>query len=141
MSHFSILGLFNLLFLLQTQEGIMEHARFIQHAGKDIFVLDFTNKKPDEALVLIDECARQVRSRPNGSVRTLTLVSGGTFSQDVLSGLKELTKGNAPHVCTAALVGVTGLYKVALQAVSLFSKRQFFMFDCKNEALDFLAQN
>ncbi len=119
----------------------MEHARFIQHNGQDVFVLDFTDKKPAEALILIDECARQVRSRPEGSVLTLTLVSGGTFSQDVLSALKELTRGNGPYVRTAALVGITGLYKVALQAVSLFSKRQFFMFDCRNEALDFLVQS
>lgn len=119
----------------------MEHAQFIQHRGKEVFILDFTNKKPAEALLLIDECARQVRSQPEGSVLTLTMVSGGTFSQDVLSALKELTKGNAPFVQTAALVGVTGLYKVALQAVSLFSKRQFFMFDCRNEALDFLVTN
>ncbi len=119
----------------------MEHARFIRHAGKDVFVLDFRNKKPDEALVLIEECARQVRNRPEGSVLTLTLVSGGTFSQDVLNALKELTRGNAPYVRTAALVGITGLYKVALQGVSLFSKRQFFMFDCMDEALDFLVAN
>lgn len=117
----------------------MENARFIQHAGKEVFVLDFTDKKPDAALLLIDECARQVRARAEGSVRTLTLVSGGTFSQDVLAGLKDLTKGNAPFVEKAALVGVTGLYKVALQAVSMFSKRQFHMFDSKNEALSFLT--
>ena len=118
----------------------MENACFIQHAGKEVFVLDFTNKKPAEALQLIDECARQVQLRPEGSVVTLTLVSGGTFSQDVLSGLKALTKGNAPYVNKAALVGITGLYKVALQAVSMFSKRQFFMFDCKNEALNLQAR-
>ena len=117
----------------------MENACFIQHAGKEVFVLDFTDKKPDAALQLIDECARAVRKRPEGSVVTLTLVSGGTFSQDVLAGLKDLTKGNGPYVRKAALVGITGLYKVALQAVSMFSKRQFHMFDCKNEALDFLT--
>ena len=118
----------------------MEHAKFIQHAGKEVFVLDFTDKKPAAALELIEECARQVRTRPEASVRTLTLVSGGTFSQEVLSGLKDLTKGNAPYVNKAALVGITGLYKVALQAVSMFSKRQFHMFDCKNEALNFLVK-
>lgn len=119
----------------------MEHAKFIMHAGKEVFVLDFTNKKPAEAMTLIDECALQVRKRPEGTVLTLTLVSGGTFSQEVLSGLKDLTKGNAPHVRKAALVGITGLYKVALQAVSMFSKRQFHMFDCKDEALDFLTSS
>ena len=117
----------------------MEHAKFIQHFGKEVFVLDFTDKKPAAALDLIEECARQVRTRPHGTVLTLTLVSGGTFSQEVLTGLKELTKGNAPYVNKAALVGITGLYKVALQAVSMFSKRQFHMFDDKNEALTFLT--
>ncbi len=64
----------------------MEHAKFIRHAGKEVFVLDFTDKKPAAALDLIEECARQVRTRPEASVRTLTLVAGGTFSQEVPHG-------------------------------------------------------
>jgi len=51
-----------------------------------------------------------------------------------------LTKGNEPYVEKAALVGVSGLYKVLVSAVMLFSKREFYMFDEKNEALDFLVE-
>lgn len=119
----------------------MERAQFVQHKGKEIFVLDCSDCKPADAHPIIDECARQVRSRPPKSVRTLTIASGGTFDNEIISKLKDLTKGNEPHVHKAALVGITGLYKVVVSAISMFSKREFHLFDTMEEALDFLAEN
>jgi len=118
----------------------MEKARFVQHRGKEIFILDCSNCKPAEVHEIIDECARQVRCRPAKSVRTLTIAGGGKFDNETISKLKELTKGNEPHVYKAALVGITGLYKVVVTAISMFSKREFHMFDTTEEALDFLAE-
>ena len=117
----------------------MERARFIQHQGKEIFQLDCSNCKPADIHLIIDECARVVRSRPPKSVRTLTIAGGGAFDQEVVGKLKELTKGNEPYVMKSAVVGITGLYKVVLLAVSAFSKREFHLFDSVDEARDFLA--
>lgn len=119
----------------------MERARFVQHKGKEIFVLDCSNCKPAEVHLIIDECARQVRRRTAKSVRTLTIAGGGRFDNETIGKLKELTKGNEPFVHNAAVVGITGLYKVVVTAISLFSKREFHLFDTVDEALDFLAAN
>ncbi|PLY02705.1 MAG: hypothetical protein C0623_03495 [Desulfuromonas sp.] len=117
----------------------MERSRYIQHKGREIYMLDCSDCKPQDISDIIDECARQVRSRPEGSVRTLTIAGGGKFDNNVLQKLKELTQGNAPYVDRAAVVGITGLYKVVMNTVKLFSKRQFHLFDTVEEAKDFLA--
>lgn len=118
----------------------MERSRFITHQGREIFVLDCSNCSAQMVHDIIDECAKQVRSRPEKSVRTLTIASGAKFDGETISKLKELTKGNEPYVEKAALVGISGLYKVLVTAVMMFSKREFNLFDEKQDALDFLAK-
>ena len=117
----------------------MDNSKFIFHKGKEIFILDCTDCGPEMVHNIIDECAKQVQSRPEKSVRTLTIATNAKFDGDTINKLKDLTKGNAPYVETAACVGITGLYKVLITAVTMFSKREFHMFDKKEEALDFLA--
>lgn len=117
----------------------MERARFISHRGRKIFLLDCSGCKALEIAAIIAETARQVRSQPLASVRTVTVAGGGRFDQETIQQLKELTKGNAPYVDRAAVVGITGLYKVVIMAVSVFSNRNFHLFDTLDEALDYLA--
>ncbi|PLY02262.1 MAG: hypothetical protein C0624_09000 [Desulfuromonas sp.] len=117
----------------------MERSRFIDHKGKKIYVIDCSNCKPADIHPLIDECARVVRSQPPKSVLTMTVAGGGKFDNDIVAKLKELTKGNEPYVKQAAVVGMSGLYKVVLMAVAMFSKREFHMFDTEEEAKDFLV--
>jgi len=119
----------------------MQRARFIDHKGKKIFVLDCSDCKPADVHEIIDECARVVRSQPPKSVLTMTIAGGGKFDNDIVGRLKDLTKGNEPYVKKAAVVGMSGLYKVVLMAVAMFSKREFHMFDTAEEAKDFLAQH
>lgn len=116
----------------------MENSRFKEFAGQEVFVLKFDVNSPEEAVPVIDECARQVRSRPEGSVLTLTIVSRGMFDTEFISRLKELTHGNKPFVRKAAVVGITGVYKIALSAVNIFSKREFGVFDTEEEAIQYL---
>ncbi|PLX72995.1 MAG: hypothetical protein C0615_11505 [Desulfuromonas sp.] len=117
----------------------MERSCFIEHKGREIYLLDCSDCSPDEIVEVIDECARQVRTRPEQSVRTLTVAGGGSFDSNVIGKLKDLTQGNAPYVDKAAVVGITGLYKVVLNTVKMFSKREFHLFDTVEEAKDFLA--
>ncbi|MDT8440085.1 MAG: hypothetical protein RQ723_00315 [Desulfuromonadales bacterium] len=118
----------------------MERSCFVSHKGKQIFVLDCRGIDRQQMFEVIDECARVVRQQPEQSVLTLTIAGDNTgFDSETVSRLKELTRGNAPHVKAAAVVGITGLYKVVMSAVSMFSKRRFYMFDSVEDAKDFLA--
>jgi hypothetical protein len=69
----------------------------------------------------------------------MTIAGGGMFDSATVDKLKNLTRDNAPYVKNSAVVGVTGLQKVVLTAVSLFSNRKFNIFDDKMAAMDFLA--
>ena len=112
----------------------MERSRFIDHKGKQIFVLDCSGCTTDQIREIIKECGRVVQAQPEKSVLTMTIAGGGKFDNEIISELKELTKGNEPYVKKAAVVGMTGLYKVVLMAVSMFSNREFHLFDTAEEA-------
>ena len=118
----------------------MKDSGFTREYGKEIYVLNFSYDKIEEAHPLIQECARQIRQRPPGSVLTLTIICKGMFTAELVEKLKELTKGNAPYVRKAAVVGVTGMYKIVISAVSIFSKREFKLFDTREEAVRYLLE-
>ena len=91
---------------------------------------------------MIDEYARQVRQRPEGSVLTLmTMVEKGKFDPALVDKSKQLTKGNSPYVKRAAVVGIAGRDKVVITAISIFSKRDLKLFDDKDEAIAYLLQD
>ncbi len=117
----------------------MENSCFKIINGKEIYVLNFDYDRIEEAEALIAECAKKIRSRPESSVLTLTIVCKGKFDAALVDKLKDLTKGNAPYVRRAAVVGVTGLYKVVITAISIFSKREFKLFDHQEDAVRYLT--
>jgi hypothetical protein len=118
----------------------MERAKWIEHKGKRIFEMDCTNASLEEMNQVIEECIKEVRSQPEQSVFTLIVAGGTAFSGETIGNLKELARDNAPYVKASAIVGVTGLYKVVFNAVALFSKRRFDLFDNVEEARDYLAK-
>jgi len=117
----------------------MERAKFIDHKGAQIFTMDCRDATLEEMNAIIEECMLQVRSQPEKSVFTLTIAGGNAFSGETISRLKAMARDNTPYVSAGAIVGVTGLYKVVFNAVAMFSKRHFFLFDTVDEAMDFLA--
>ena len=118
----------------------MDRAKFVEHKGRQIYLMDCSNASLAEMNQVIEACERDVRSQPEKSVYTLTVAGGSSFSSETISRLKELARGNTPYVIASSIVGVTGLYKVVFNAVAMFSKRRFYLFDTVEEALDFLAE-
>ena len=117
----------------------MERAQFVTHKGKQIFKMDCRGATLEEMDAIIEECILRVRNQPEKSVLTLTISGGSAFSGETISRLKDLARDNTPYVKAGAIVGVTGLYKVVFNAVAMFSKRRFYLFDTVDEAMDFLA--
>jgi hypothetical protein len=117
-----------------------ERVRFVEHQGKRILYHDFTNLvKPDEALAAIQLARTTVRQQPQGSLLTLTHVTGSRFNHDVVEALKELTSGNAPFVRAGAIVGMSGLQRVVYVALTQFTGRRLPTFDTLDEAKDHLV--
>ena len=78
-------------------------------------------------------------AQPPGSLLVMTVVRDARYNAAVLQGMKELAAHNAPYVKASAVVGMSGLHRIAYQAVILFSKRNIKVFDQESEALDWLV--
>ncbi|HXE56739.1 MAG TPA: hypothetical protein VNK43_01955 [Gemmatimonadales bacterium] len=119
----------------------MSRVRFIEHRGVPILYLDFSEvQNPEEGLAAINEAKGVIREQPPGSVRTLTNVTGSRFDSRLLSALKALAVHNKPYVRAGAVVGVTGLLRIAYNAVMTFSGRNLPVFDDVESARDWLAR-
>ena len=117
----------------------MERLEFITYKGKAILVEDFTNMKPgEEFMKALDEAARMIHSNPPKSVLAVFDATGAHFNNDILEAMKSFTKGNTPYIKAATVVGITGLLKIALKAISTFSGRDFHDFNTREEAMEWL---
>ena len=117
----------------------MARVEFIKHNGKELLLLDFSNCKPGDVFLVIDEAKKTIRSCPENSVLTLTNVTNMRFDDRVTEQLKAFTAHNKPYVRAAAVIGVEGIKKIILNAVMLFSKRKFHVFDNIETAKNWLA--
>jgi len=119
----------------------MARVELIKHNGKELLFLDFSNCKPGDVFLIIDEAKKTIRTLPENSVLTLTDVTNMRFDDRVTQQMKEFTIHNKPYVRAAAVVGVEGVKKIILNAVMLFSKRKFHTFDSIESAKNWLVAN
>jgi hypothetical protein len=114
--------------------------RFIEHRGKRILLFDYDGlKDPAESLREIENSKAFVATQPRRSLRILTRVRDTRYNGAVLQGMKELAKHDEPYVTASAVVGLTGLLRIAYSAVTTFSRRNIAVFGNEQEALDWLA--
>ncbi|MDB4948656.1 MAG: hypothetical protein JWM27_1305 [Gemmatimonadetes bacterium] len=119
----------------------MERTRFIEHRGKKILLLDYSGiKNPADALREIELSKAEVVKHAPKSLRVLTDTTDAHYDSTVVQALKELAAHDEPYVIASAVVGVSGLKKVVLTGVNLFSRRKITMFNTRPEALEWLVQ-
>lgn len=119
----------------------MSRTRFIEHDGVRICHLDFTNIADERvAIEAIAAAKRIITAEPKASVRTLTDVTGSRVTNTIREALNDLTAANKPHVTVGAVVGVTGVQRVILRAITHFQGRRLEMFDSVDQAKAWLAK-
>jgi len=118
----------------------MDRVRFITHKGKKVLLVDYSNMTEESQLVeMIEQREFLVDSQPKNSVLMVINVSGAKFSKEVLTRAKEANVYDLPYVRRSALVGVEERQKPAIDAVSMFAKRQWENFATLAEALDWIV--
>jgi hypothetical protein len=118
----------------------MERTRFVDHRGTRILLLDYSGARdPEEAIRAIEHSKRIVAQHPPNSLLVLTSVRDARYNAAVLQALKELAKHDEPYVKASAIVGMSGLHRIAYQAVLLFSRRNIKAFEDDVEAMDWLV--
>jgi hypothetical protein len=119
----------------------MERIATITYKGKQILVEDFTNMgSTPEFFELIKIAQVKIASFPEKSVLAVFDATGTRYNSDMLNAMKEFTKNNTPYIKAAAVVGIDGMLKIALMAVSNFSGRPFNPFADRQSAMDWLAK-
>jgi hypothetical protein len=122
------------------QEAEMDRVQFITHKGKSIMFVDMTDMKSEEARALLVEANKIIQTKPQGSLLTLTDVTGMRFDTELSNAFKEQAVHDKDFVRAAAAVGVTGLMGVILNVLEKVSDRKFRLFSNREEAKDWLSQ-
>ncbi len=118
----------------------MKRSYWIEHRGKKIVFVDFSNSDVDGIRQAIADAKGLIASEPPLSVLCLVETTGTSFSFDISQAIKEFTLHNKPFIKMTAIVGVEGLQKVVLNSVIVFTKRKNLVTKgSRAEALDFLV--
>lgn len=121
----------------------MGYCQVIEHQGKTIVDIDFQNytfKDVEEIEAIMKEAKKIIGSKPEKSVITLTNCNGLRFSPEIVELFNSFTEHNKRFVKVGAVIGITGLQKLAYNAIMRFSGRNIPIFTDRLEALNWLAQ-
>lgn len=116
----------------------MEQVQIIEHKGKKIITMDFTDRNKIHEGISIAKSIIAGYS-PNSAL-TLTDLTGLVFNSEIIQAFKEFTEHNKPYIKASAIIGVKGIQKVAYDAVMRFSRRNIPIFGTRQEALDWLVE-
>lgn len=118
-------------------------ASFIQHKGKEIYYVDYSNIKTNEEFLAIIKQTNAFRekTKAEGKKNLLMLVdiTGSFVYGDVLEQIKKASKQTKELTAREAVVGVTGGKKILLKIVQTFSNMSLKIFDSVEEAKDWLV--
>lgn len=111
----------------------------IKKNGKDIFFMDFSFlKDKQEIRSVILEGSKFIRSKPAGSVLTLTNIEGMHFNNEVKELFNEFLSGNKPYVKAGAIVGLNGLQQILYNGLMKVSGRDIKSFSSIESASEWL---
>ncbi len=113
--------------------------RFIDHLGKKILLVDFSDCSANEVERIARAVPDYVTVNPRGSVLVLTDFSGASFDRDALRAMKETAVFDKPFVKKSALLGTESLPAQFYEELISFSRRELLILKTREEALDWLA--
>lgn len=119
----------------------MERTRYIEHRGKQIVLLDYTNLTVESETLVEIEKSRQfiAGSGADHSLLTCTDATGAKYTAKVLEACKALAAGNKPFVKAGATVSDARVVRMVITAVCVFTGRSLPTFATREEALDWLV--
>jgi len=118
----------------------MPGANWIEHKGKRVFNIDFTNSNINDINNTIEIAKPMISREPMNSILCLVDTTGSRFSTEVSESMKKFSLHNKPYMKMTALVGIEGLQKVILNGVILFTGRKNLITkNTREEALDWLV--
>jgi hypothetical protein len=118
-----------------------ERLRFIEHAGKRVMFLDFTNCSHAETMHLLSEIKATIEEQPKGSVLVLADFHGAQFDREIATRIKEVLVFDRPYVKRSAWIGSESVPHIFHENFQHFSQRDLPVFSTREEALDWLVKD
>src|SRR5947208_12758224 len=116
-----------------------ERIRFIDHQGKRVLSVDFSNCLARELEKITRLVPDYVTVQPRDSVLVLTDFTGASFDRDALLAMKETAVFDKPFVKKSALIGTEDLPISFYDDLKSFSRRELVTFKTREEGLAWLA--
>ena len=112
--------------------------QYIQHQGREIIFLDYSNLEEEEYLQAIKETEEKVLAHSNNPQKNLNLVdvTGSPTTAAVIGAASKLIAKIGSRDLLVALIGISGMKKVVARA---FSKNYYFA-NSVEEAKDWLVK-
>src|SRR5258708_7295721 len=119
----------------------MERVRFVEHQGRRILLMDFSNIWSVAEAVKVIDGAREFVARLPKLQEQLTLVDvkESAFDDRVVAKLKELGAHNRPWVLAGAVVGMSGMQKIMFKLINTFNGRKLAAFNTREQAQEWLV--
>lgn len=111
----------------------------VQHKGKSLLHLDLSNLKPGEFKPVFAEAVRGLQAGPPRSSLVVTDVSGARFDPATLVEFEQFVREAMPYLAANAIVGVSGIQRVAWIALKKFYKCPAELADSVEAGKDWLA--
>ncbi|HLO57230.1 MAG TPA: STAS/SEC14 domain-containing protein [Bacteroidales bacterium] len=120
-----------------------QRARFIEHKGKQIYYVDYSNlKNNDEFLSVIAQTnayREKIKAQGRKDLLMLVDISGSFVYGEVLESIKRSGKITKELTAREAVVGITGSKRILLKIVQTVTNMNFRTFDTVDEAKDWLV--
>jgi hypothetical protein len=116
-----------------------DRVRFIEHRGREILLVDFSQANAREMLLVLEELRLTAAQYPRESLVTLADYTGSTVDHAVATRIKEVLALDRPFVTKTAWVGTEGIPHAFMENFHTFSQREIATFKTREEAMDWLV--
>jgi hypothetical protein len=112
----------------------------IQHKGKTLLVVDYSNLMPQQVIELTEQLPEAFRDM-QGDLRLLIDATNTRGSLESMASLKKVvSSARRGRFKKSACIGITGLASILLDGLNRVSAIPVRAFDSKAAALDWLAE-
>jgi hypothetical protein len=123
------------------KESLLVDPKTSDYKGKVITELDFSGADYFKALSLIGIFKEYISSHPKKSLLILTDMTGVKVNSRVIDAFKDFTAFNKQYVLASAVIGLAGPYKIFLNTVNYFTKRDIKLFSDAASAKEWLTSH
>lgn len=119
----------------------MSRTQQLEHKGKTIFYMDFSNAAhAAEIRDIMTESVQYIRTQPPCSVLTISNVTGMRFSNEIKELFNEFLKDNKPYIKASAVIGLNGL-QLIFNGLLKITGRHINVFNSTEEAKEWLVNS